>query len=259
MTMPETLGGCEPAEPSRFGAQSAGAGRLFLNRFIFRAWVLGGGALVGGLHFVNPEFGWNAAKRVGRGIGATTGVQIELQGVENLPEEPSIVTPNHASHFDIVALLGDLPGHNRFAAKKELFKEPILGAAMKTLGMVPIDRQDPSRSIDRLNRIAAKGQGAFSLIMFPEGTRSPQGGGLQEFKKGAFTLAIQMGRPVVPIAIHGSDRVMPRGKYLSIYPGRVLVEILAPIPTKGLAYEDRVDLRDQVQARILERLQAFAG
>ena len=249
----------EGAESFRFGAQPASAARLFLNRLIFRVLVLGGGGLASALHFINPRLGWETAKGVARSIGKTTGVHIELRGAENLPEEPSIVAPNHASHFDIVAILGHLPGHNRFAAKKELFQEPILGTVMKTLGMVPIDRKDPARSIERLNRIAAKGKSAFSLIMFPEGTRSPAGGGLQDFKKGAFTLAIQMGRPVVPIAIHGSDLVMPRGKYLSIYPGSVLVEILEPIATTGLSYEDREDLRDQVQARILERLQALRG
>ena len=95
--------------------------------------------------------------------------------------------------------------------------------------------------------------------MFPEGTRSPAGGGLQEFKKGAFTLAIQMERPIVPIAIHGSDEVMPRGKYLSIHPGRVVMEVLEPIETKGLSYEDREDLRDRVQGRIHQRLQALRG
>jgi 1-acyl-sn-glycerol-3-phosphate acyltransferase len=243
----------------RFGADPAGAGRLFLNRAVFRASVLGGGALASALHFANPEFGWETAKAVARNIGTTTGVKIDLRGAENLPAEASVLTPNHASHFDIVALLGHLPGHIRFAAKMELFREPILGAVMKTLGMVPIDRKDPAKSIERLNRIAAKGKGAFSLIMFPEGTRSPAGGGLQEFKKGAFTLAIQMERPIVPIAIHGSDEVMPRGKYLSIHPGRVVMEVLEPIETKGLSYEDREDLRDRVQDRIRQRLQALRG
>lgn len=249
----------ERVELPQFGAEPASAGKLFLNRALFRAGVLGGGALVSALHFVNPQLGWETAKAVARNIGTTTGVKIDLLGTENLPEEPSVVTPNHASHFDIVALLGHLPGHIRFAAKMELFREPVLGAVMKTLGMVPIDRQDPAKSIERLNRIAAKGKGAFSLIMFPEGTRSPAGGSLQEFKKGAFTLAIQMQRPVVPVAIHGSDEVMPRGKYLSIHPGRVVIEVLEPIATTGLSYEDREDLRDQVQARIEERLQASRG
>ena len=247
------------AEFPPFGAQPASAARLFFNRALFRGWVLGGGLLVSTLHFVNPRFAWETAKAVCRNIGRTTGVEIEFLGAELLPEDPAIVTPNHASHYDIVAILGHLPGHIRFAAKKELFREPVLGAVMKTLGMVPIDRQDPAKSIERLNRIAAKGKGAFSLIMFPEGTRSPEGGGLQEFKKGAFTLAIQMGRPVVPIAIYGSDQVMPRGKYLAIHPGRVVVEVLEPIATTGLSYEDREDLRDKVQARIRDRLQAVRG
>ncbi len=78
---------------------------------------------------------------------------------------------------------------------------------------------------------------------------------MQPFKKGAFTLAIQTGRPVLPIAIYGTDEVMPRGDYLSIRPGRVVVEVLPSVPTEGLSYEDRESLRDRVRALILERLE----
>jgi 1-acyl-sn-glycerol-3-phosphate acyltransferase len=127
---------------------------------------------------------------------------------------------------------------------------------MKTLGMIPIDRDDPAQSIERLNRLQERG--AFSLIMFPEGTRSPDGRML-DFKKGAFTLAIKLGRPVVPIAIHGTSGVMPRGRYLSILPGTVVVEVLPQISTAGLGYDDRDGLRDETARRIRERLAAVRG
>jgi 1-acyl-sn-glycerol-3-phosphate acyltransferase len=77
-----------------------------------------------------------------------------------------------------------------------------------------------------------------------------------DFKKGAFTLAIKLGRPVVPIAIHGTSGVMPRGRYLSILPGTVVLEVLPPISTAGLGYADRDGLRDETARRIRQRLAA---
>lgn len=245
-------------ELTGIGAEEASALRLFLNRALFRGFIFSGGALVSALHFVDRDLAWRAAQAASRNLALSTGVDIEMRGLENLPSEPTVITPNHASHFDIAALIGHLPGQNRFAAKKELFKEPFLGMAMKILGMVPIDREDPAESIERLNRLQARGKGAFSLIMFPEGTRSPEGGGLGEFKKGAFTLAIRSGRPILPIVIHGSGSVMPRGKYLSIHPGRIVVEVLAPLPTTDLSWEDRDGLRDRVHGLIGARLEQGA-
>ena len=67
---------------------------------------------------------------------------------------PYIFAPNHQSHFDIAALLGYLPGINRFAAKKEMFAEPILGAVLRTMGMIPIDRDNPLEAIELLQRAA---------------------------------------------------------------------------------------------------------
>jgi 1-acyl-sn-glycerol-3-phosphate acyltransferase len=196
---------------------------------------------------------WTFSKFSARSLAVATGVEVKLIGAENLPDEPSIITPNHASHFDIAALLGHLPGQNRFAAKKELFREPVLGMVMRTLGMIPIDREDPTESIGILNRLETGGREAFSLIMFPEGTRS-RDGRMQPFKKGAFALAIRLGRPVVPIAIHGSSGVMPPGQYLSILPGTVVLDVLPPISTVGMGLDDRDALRDMVQQRIAARL-----
>jgi 1-acyl-sn-glycerol-3-phosphate acyltransferase len=235
------------------GPADTSEARMFVNRLLFRGMLFTCGSIAVGLHQVNREAAWRFAKRSARALGVATGVEVKVFGEKNLPEEPSIITPNHASHFDIASLLGHLRGHNRFAAKQELFREPILGMVMSTLGMIPIDREDTVKSIERLSRLEARGSGAFSLIMFPEGTRSEEGR-LLPFKTGAFVLAIQLQRPVVPIAIHGSSGVMPRGKYLSIRPGTVVMEVLPAISTKGLTLEDRGDLRDRVRAQIAQRL-----
>jgi len=237
------------------GAADASDLRVMLNRLIYRSMLFSMGTVAVGLHQVSPSIAWSFAKLSARNLALATGVEVKVVGTENLPDVPSVITPNHASHFDIAALLGHLPGHNRFAAKKELFREPVLGLVMRTLGMIPIDREDPTQSIALLNKIQARGDGAFSLIMFPEGTRS-RDGRMGAFKNGAFTLALQLRRPIVPIAIHGTSSIMPAGQYLSILPGTVVLEVLEPVPTEGRSVEDRVALRDEVARRIAERLAA---
>ncbi|HZR84720.1 MAG TPA: lysophospholipid acyltransferase family protein [Candidatus Binatia bacterium] len=235
------------------GAADASELRIWLNRFLYRGMLFSMGSIAVGLYQLNRDVAWQFAKLSARNLALATGVEVKLFGAENLPREPAIVTPNHASHFDIAALLGWLPGQNRFAAKKELFAEPILGMVMRTLGMVPIDRESPAESIEVLNRMARLADS--SLIMFPEGTRS-RDGRMGPFKRGAFALAIRLGRPIVPVAIHGSAGVMPPGKYLSILPGTVVVEVLPPIPTKGLSDDARHRLAEQVRDRIATRIAA---
>jgi len=236
------------------GAADSSDLRVFVNRIIYRSMLFSMGTIAVGIYQLDRDLAWSFAKLSARNLARATGVEVKIFGLANLPSEPSIVTPNHASHFDIAALLGWLPGQNRFAAKKELFREPVLGMVMRTLGMIPIDRENPAESIALLQKIEARNE-ASALIIFPEGTRSVDGH-MRPFKKGAFTLAIELGRPVVPVAIHGSSGVMPKGKYLSILPGTVVVEVLPPIPTAGLTYDDRDRLRTRVEAQITARLNA---
>lgn len=193
---------------------------------------------------------WRFARNQARNLARFCGVRVRVSGVEHLDGAPCIFTPNHQSNFDIVALLGYLPGNHRFATKRELFREPILGMVLRTMGMIPIDRDDPGESIRRLNRRAEDG---FSVIIFPEGTRS-RDGRLLPFRKGAFVAAIHNGLPIVPVVCKGTSRIMPKGAYLSIVPGEAELVILPPIATAGMGYEDRERLRDLVRERIQEEL-----
>lgn len=224
-----------------------------LNRHVFRGmlFAMGATALAMDRLGVRKPAIWSFAKLQGRNTCRALGVRVTIDGAELVAEGgPYVFTPNHQAHIDIAALLGYLPGANRFASKKELFDEPVLGAVMRTLGMLPVDRDDPMKSIDVLNRAVEQGD---SVIIFPEGTRSPDGR-LLPFKKGAFVAAIEMGRPVVPVVVKGTHRVMPKGGYLSIHPGNAEIVVKPPISTRGLGYEDRERLRDAVREIIAEEL-----
>jgi 1-acyl-sn-glycerol-3-phosphate acyltransferase len=225
--------------------------RATVNRQIFRGMLFGMGATAMAMARlgVPRSVVWSFAKLQARNLCRLLGVRVTIRGGELAAQGgPYIFTPNHQAHIDIAALLGYLPGNNRFASKKELFDEPVLGAVMRTLGMLPVDRDDPMKSIDVLNRAVAEGH---SIIIFPEGTRS-RDGSLLRFKKGAFVAAIEMGYPIVPVIVKGTRSVMPKGGYLSIYPGEVEIVVKPPIATRGLDYQDRERLRDAVREIIAE-------
>jgi 1-acyl-sn-glycerol-3-phosphate acyltransferase len=227
--------------------------RIAVNRQIFRGLLLGASATAVALARLGvPEpVVWSFAKLQARNLCRALGVHVTIRGAELVEAGgPYVFTPNHQAHIDIAALLGYLPGHNRFASKKELFDEPMLGAVLRTLGMLPVDRDDPMKSIAVLNRAVREGH---SLIVFPEGTRS-RDGGLLPFKKGAFVAAIEMGRPIVPVAVKGTHELMPKGGYLSIRPGHVEIVVKPPVPTDGLGYGDRERLSDAVRSIIAEEL-----
>lgn len=222
--------------------------RIFLNRIIFRGMLFTMGSIAIFLYWVlrNRELTWRFAKVQARNLCRMCGVRVHSRGLEHIGAGPYVFTPNHQSHFDIAALLGYLPGNNRFGTKREMFSEPILGAVLRTMGMIPIDRDDPAAAIEKLNRL--KGE-PFSTIIFPEGTRS-RDGSLLPFKKGAFVAALKLQIPIVPVVCKGTSEIMPKGGYLSIVPGEVEVIVLKPIPTVGLTYDDRDRLRDLVRERI---------
>jgi 1-acyl-sn-glycerol-3-phosphate acyltransferase len=226
--------------------------RIFTNRLIFRGMLFTMGSIAVVLHLVlrNERLTWRFAKSQARALSKVLGVRVHVRGLEHVPKGPCVFVSNHRSHFDIAAILGFVPGINRFTAKKELFREPVLGLVMKTMGMVPVDREHPEKAIERLKKLRSDGH---SLVFFPEGTRSREGV-LAPFKKGAFVTAIELGLPIVPIACRGSDSIMPAGGYLSILPGEMELEVLEPVETVGLSYEQRDALAAQTRARIATAL-----
>lgn len=185
------------------------------------------------------------------------GVRVEVKGLENIdPTKPCIYAANHQSWFDIFAILAKLPVQFRWLAKEELFKIPVLGIAMTANGYIPIDRSDRRKAFASLNRAALIVQNGASIVIFPEGTRSPDGV-LQDFRMGGFVLALKSQQPIVPISISGSYRILPKHGGWKIHPGVIQMTIGAPIPTAGLTSKDREDLvqavRQAIRAHLTER------
>ncbi|MCZ7533369.1 MAG: 1-acyl-sn-glycerol-3-phosphate acyltransferase [Acidimicrobiia bacterium] len=165
-------------------------------------------------------------------------VQLTVEGIEHVdPHTRYVVVSNHLSTFDIPLLFAVLPIDGRFLAKKELFKIPLVAPAMRRIGIIEVDRQAGGSSRQAINdgvKLAA--ERGYSLIVFPEGTRS-DAHELLPFKKGAFRIAIDTGLPILPVIIEGTDRISTPGSKLC-YPGQAKIRVLPPIETADLTNRD---------------------
>lgn len=185
----------------------------------------------------------------GRGWLWAGGVRVRHEVEQSLdPHGRYLFMANHASYFDIPALLSTLPAEARFMAKQGLFRVPLLGPAMRALGFIGVDRKDRSQAREALSAAVRTLAGEASVLIFPEGTRSATGR-LQEFRGGGFLIALRTGRPIVPVGIEGSFGVQPRTTW-AVRPGRIVVRYGRPIETAGRGRGERDDLEREVRERI---------
>jgi len=186
-------------------------------------------------------------------VSKSMGLSFSIHGEDKIaPGNSYIITPNHQSNADILALLRMLPPRFRWVTKKELAKIPVFGWALMRTGAISIDRADRRQSVQSLKEGKAKLKGGWSVLIYPEGTRSPDGQMLP-FKKGAFMMAVQTGIPILPVTTNGAFKVLPK-KTLWFRPGHITVTIGNPIMTTGLTEKDVPDLIGKTRAEISKNL-----
>lgn len=184
--------------------------------------------------------------RIGLLLG---GAKLEVIGREKVPAAgPVIYMSNHQGNFDILALFLAIPRQFSWIAKEELFAIPVFGHSMRRAGYIPLDRSDGRRALKSIEAAAAMIRDGRSVVIFPEGTRTPDGN-LLPFKRGGFLLAAKAGVPIVPFTINGSAKVNPC-KRLEIYPGTITIRFAEPINTAGKSGSHRDHLMEQVKAAI---------
>jgi 1-acyl-sn-glycerol-3-phosphate acyltransferase len=172
------------------------------------------------------------------------GVRVRVEGKAKIPDCVCLFVANHTSSADAPAVVGAIPRRIAVLLKESLFKWPIVGQAFTLARFIPVNRKDRESAIASVEKAAEAMREGQSFLIYPEGTRSPDGR-LQEFKKGAFVLAIRAGVPVVPVLCSGAQRVMAKHS-LEIHPGEILVEFLEPIDASKYAFEERDALNQQV-------------
>lgn len=188
-----------------------------------------------------------------------SGTRLEVEGAEHVDLERSyVVVANHLSALDIMVCFLAVRLPIRYLAKKELFRIPILAQGMRAVGIIEVDRAARGAIHGEVNRQAKDLiEKKRSLIIFAEGTR-PRDGVMRPFKKGAFTMAISSGLPILPVSIHGSYQALRPGRPW-VMGGPVRVVIDEAIVTTGLTSADTGNLRDRVYEIIAGRVQSMGG
>ena len=209
--------------------------------------MLGAASLVSSLFDRRGYFAHGCARAWSRLILKTTGVNVTLSGLDRLtPGTTYIFVSNHQSIYDIPVIFASLPFQLRIIAKESLSRFPVLGWHLKRGGHLFVDRKHPDRA-GILKKWRALVSDGLSLIIFAEGTRSPDGR-VARFKAGSFLLAIEAGLPVVPLSVVGTRKVMPKGR-LRTEPADVMLVVHDPIPAATLdapTTQDAKALADRV-------------
>lgn len=165
------------------------------------------------------------------------------------PRRPYVAVSNHESFADIF-LISHLPWEMKWLSKEAIFKIPIMGWMMRMAGDIAVRRTDRRSRADALEACRDRLRKGVSVMILPEGTRSPDGA-LLPFHVGAFRLAVDMGLPILPMAVAGTRNAMPKGSLL-FNRATAEVRVLEPIETAGMGPGEVAALRDRVRTLIGE-------
>lgn len=177
------------------------------------------------------------------------GTDLNVAGKENLPAEgPVVYIGNHQGYADIIAYCAALDSVQfGFVAKDDLGKIPIYGKWIRRIRSVLIKRGDARESMRAIDEGIELIRQGFSLMIFPEGTRS-LGPEMGEFKRGAFKLATKPGVPVIPVSINGSYHMFEE---TGVVRGTKIDVMIHPaVKTEGLSRKEEKELTLQVEETV---------
>ncbi|MGI5129495.1 HAD-IB family hydrolase [Pseudonocardia sp. CA-107938] len=228
--------------------------------------VAGVGGMLGGFGAGAVLGLLNGSRREGIDLGialagdlgsALAGVELDVRGAEHLNARPAVFVFNHQSQLDVLVLAKLLRGGFTGVAKKEAANTPGFGPIFRYADMAFVDRGNTSQAKAALAPAVERLRDGISLVMAPEGTRSPTPA-LGPFKKGAFHVAMQAGVPIVPVVIRNAGELMWRGAS-TIREGTVQVAVLPPVPTDGWRTADIDEHVAEVRGMFLDTLADWDG
>jgi len=182
------------------------------------------------IDFVRTKISRNIGKNVLKGANAKVEVVYEdKEEFDSLrKDEPIVIIANHQSNYDIAAIQAHFPIPVGFVAKKEMEKWPFYGLWMTESACVFLDRKNPREGIKDMRRATSLIKDGYPMVIFPEGTRSPDGE-IHEFKKGSFKIATDSKGKIIPLTIKGTYDIQRKGsskiqrnKIITLVVGKVI-------------------------------------
>jgi 1-acyl-sn-glycerol-3-phosphate acyltransferase len=196
-------------------------------------------------------YAYKRAQNISKYVLKVTKTRMEVSGIENIPKENCIFVANHQAIFDGFALVAYIDKPFGFIAKKEIRKIPLVSGWLKSIGSIYIDRRSPRQSIKTIGEAVEKINRGYSIMIFPEGTRSLKSK-MNPFKKGSMRLATKSKVAIVPITIDGTYNVLEVGR--KVTGNKVKMVIHKPIYVSTLCKEEQQNLSQYVQNIIEEEL-----
>ena len=185
----------------------------------------------------------------------TCAADVEVSGAENLADrEQYVFISNHRSYLDTATLFAHTGRRVGLVAKKELLKVPVMGQGMGFVNVIAIDRSNPDRARESMEKARQVIEDGYSFGVFAEGTRAMPGE-LLPFKKGAFHLALQTKSRIIPVAIQNTDRMMGKRSGV-LFPGTINVTLLPPVETED---RDIMDILIETRGAIAKVFSASAS
>jgi 1-acyl-sn-glycerol-3-phosphate acyltransferase len=160
------------------------------------------------------------------------GCSITIKGVHNFEKNKNyIIICNHNSLMDILLITPFIRGANKTIAKSELAKIPLFGFIYKT-GSILVNRKDKNSRIASFKSMKEVLQSGMHMCIYPEGTRNKTARPLKEFHNGAFKLALETQKPILPAIILNTKKALPVNKTFFFWPTPMEVHFLPPVVVK---------------------------
>lgn len=185
-------------------------------------------------------------------------IPIRVHGRENISKGQSyVIAANHQSYWDAFLMYGFVGIPFKWVMKKELGKIPFVGWACYMAGHILIERSSRVKSMESIRKAESKLKNGMSVVIFPEGTRTPDGK-MGRFKRGAFLISQELELPILPVTIDGNYDVMSRHAWhVTWHP--VHMTIHAPIPAQpnaGLTEQEQTAVMNDTAQKVSEIIQA---
>lgn len=193
------------------------------------------------------------SKQWARVMLLVTGVKVCITGKEKIePGRRYVIISNHQSQFDILALVTSLGLQFRWVIKKEILKIPLFGWALYASRNMFIDRGNREKALASIHRGIERLPDGVSVLVFAEGTRSPDGR-LGKFKKGGFMISVEKGVPILPVAVKGSREILPKGA-VAFRSGKIVVSVCEPINPSDYTHDSIEKLIEKTHDTIAAEL-----